>query len=169
MLFASHDLLEDSRWNWMAIIFWPLHVLIPTSIRISLSLPNNIFHSLSFPPCLSFHLISVFNGLVAFGVSCWAEEDGKCSEKSAFSFLSFFLFLKERVYILWPVLFTLINNPWAQWRDCCVCVSEKEWIFPCRWTCGTAGSLLPVHSTLAESFLCLTDRYRRLNLHVFNI
>lgn len=57
-----------------------------SSVRIS---PTTSF-TLSLPPCLSFHLISLLNGLVAFGDSCWAEEDGKCSERkeSAFSFFS---------------------------------------------------------------------------------
>ncbi len=139
MLFASHDLLEDSRWNWMAIIFWPLHVLIPTSCRISLSIPNNIFHSLSLPPCLSFHLISLLNGLVAFRVSCWAEDDGKCSEKRKVLFLSFIFFFEERVYILWPVLFALINNPWAQWRGCCVFQWERKRVnFPLQMDVGSS-------------------------------
>lgn len=110
----------------MVIIFWPLHVLIPTSIRISLSLSNSIFHSLSFPPRLSFHLISLFNSLVAFGVSCWAKEDGKCSEKKKVLFLFFLSFFLFFFYVLWPVLFTVINILWAQWRGCCVCVSVRK-------------------------------------------
>lgn len=105
----------------MAIIFWPLHVLIPTSITISFTL---------FPFCPAISLPFNFSVQQPGGIwsilLCWRT----CSEKRKvlFLFFSFFLFfiLRKGLYIVACMLFTLINNPWALWRGCCKCISVRK-------------------------------------------
>lgn len=67
---------------------------------------------------------------MAFGVSCCVEEHVQKREKCFFfSFLSFsffFFILRKGLYFVACMLFTLINNPWAPWRGCCMCISVRK-------------------------------------------
>lgn len=117
-----------------------LNVLYMSSIRISLTTS----FTLSIPPCLSFNLITLLNGLVAFGDSCWAEENGKCSERKESAF-SFFSGVKGSMFFsLCSLHWSIIHGASGEvslWRCLCVCSmrnrDKKRQNFPLQMDVGS--------------------------------